>query len=47
LAEVSLVQEHLISTQRYPVTMDEILIGVSVLCVLALALLLTVKIEPR
>ena len=32
---------------RYSVTMDGILIGAAVLCVVALALLLTVKIEPR
>jgi hypothetical protein len=44
-AGLFLVQEHLISTRRYRVTMDGILIGVAVLCVVALALLLTVKIE--
>jgi hypothetical protein len=42
-----LAQEHQISARRYSVTMDEIVIGAAVLCVVALALLLTVKIEPR
>jgi hypothetical protein len=46
-AGLSLVQEHQTNARRYSLTMDEILIGVAVLCVVALALLLTVKIEPR
>ena len=41
-----MVQEHQTNIRRYSVTMDEIVIGAAVLCVVALALLLTVKIEP-
>ena len=40
-------QEHQISAARYSVTMDGIVILAAVLCVVALALLLTAKIEPR
>jgi len=42
-----LVQEHQINAGRYSVTMDSIVIGAAVLCVVTLAVLLSVKIEPR
>ena len=41
-----MVQKHQINARRYSVTMDGIIIGAAVLCVVALVLLLTAKIEP-